>query len=432
MSDRHIQKLDFAKIAIALLLVFVGSAFAQEQNKGPSKDCDIASEATKDNAKGLSLMVAEQIANLEQEYKKRGQDLRVVLVGRGANQSLNKLEILGNNNFVRPDRSKSKVQVYVPTLLNDMTANEFEQSSLYKEIQNACKKYSAGQSGPPSKQVGSSRNFRAECVMEAIKHSVFPKEQGVRGTFDYFHVGMALKNHPMTDKEVPGYWTMVHQLKPSCRRHDQEEFTLPDFDKEKPYIYEESLMNYFLEKLDEYIAVVIVPSPEIQRSIEKLILGPKEKRIKFTGNRYNAAALVYQKGRRNDQNSNQWVAEIIAASQNPSIVNRSQAQDLLREQGFMPSKLNAQSDLVYSLGMAVDAFTNNFLFGWDSIDSVDLKGHGLLDKGIVEVVTVRSIQNYLADNNMLQTEVHVKIPQQLVRKDDEYEEVKEEKKPRRR
>ena len=164
MSDRYFQKLDLAKIAIALLLVFVGSAFA-EQKKGPSKDCDIASEATKDNAKGLSLMVAEQIANLEQEYKKRGQNLRMVLVGRGATQSLNKLEILGNNNLVRPDRSKSKVQVYVPTLPNDMTANEFEQSSLFKEIRDACKKYSTGQSGPPSKQMGASRNFLQECVM---------------------------------------------------------------------------------------------------------------------------------------------------------------------------------------------------------------------------------------------------------------------------
>ena len=415
-SKKLVQNLDLAKIAITLLIVFLG-ATAFGKDKTPQNDCDPAKPATEDNALMLSLLVAEQIAAVEKEFKAKGQELRMVLVARGASQSLEHIEVLGNNNFVKPDRTKSRIQVDVPQLPYDMTANEFAQSAIYKEIRQACKKYSTGQHGPKS-SASSSRNFRQECIEEGVKFGALPREPGIRSKLDYFHVGIALKNHPSTDPVIPGWWGMVHELKPSCRRHDQEEFQRKTFNKEMPWIYEESMKSYFLESLKEYKAIVIVPSLELQRKVEELIWN-KERRLPFVGTRYNAAALTYQNGRRNDQNSNQWVAEILAAAQDEAIKNRQQAQELLRAQSFMPTKINYQSDFMYSLGSLVDGLTN--FVGWDAIDSVNLDGHKLKDSGIVEIVTVRSIQNYLADIGKLVDERPIKIPQDLVVKDKEYE-----------
>lgn len=403
------------------VVVTTTTGFSAHADDAPKRECEVASEATEVNAQALAAMVRSQIRAVEESYRRRGQELKVVLIARGAKRSLDDIDVLGNNNRVRPDRSRSRFNIQFPNLPADMTANEFEASDLYRQLRRACNRYSSGQGGPPGAR--SAGSDRSACMKEAMKYAAFPREQGPRGTLDYFHVGIALKNHPITDHKIGGAWGMVHELKPSCRRHDAEEFSRVD--QRKPYIYEEDFIQFFLEELDQYKAIVIVPNPALQRAIENLLINNKDFSRNFTGDRYNAAALAYQGGRRNDQNSNQWVAEIMAASQDRNITTRQQAQDLLRRQNFMPSKLDIGSNFIYSLGSFADSLFNNLL-NWDIIGSVNLKGHKLKDYGIVEVVTVRSIQNYMADNSfagrpMLDGEYPIQVPQALVQRTRDYE-----------
>jgi hypothetical protein len=154
----------------------------------------------------------------------------------------------------------------------------------------------------------------------------------------YSHVGLAWRDHPA------GRWLVVHLLN--------------DCGTAQSALYNEGLGNFFLTGLYRREAQIIVPSPQVQQGLARLLASRTPLRLHEP--RYSMLAYAWST---RYQNSNQWVLEMLAsASAAPGRVeSRGEAQQWLKEAGYQPAavKVGAAARLGARLFRANVAFDDH-------------------------------------------------------------------------
>ena len=128
----------------------------------------------------------------------------------------------------------------------------------------------------------------------------------------YSHVAYVLRDHPK------GRWIVVHELN-QCGTA-------------RSALYDQGLANFFLDDMFAYESALLIPSPESQARIVRMLGSPAPLRL-HDGN-YNMLAYAFST---QYQNSNQWVLESYAAgSSELPVRDRAGAQAWLKLAGFQP------------------------------------------------------------------------------------------------
>lgn len=328
----------------------------------PQKKCDVRqlTQAEVDTAAAMADEVAFQLMQLDQEEKQAGRDFKVALIGR-AGTDLGKFQVLKD-------------------ALAD--GQKYSMSQLVTRLHQETDQMNMGRDG----------YFQGS----AIDYQVLKDWMDKSRKMEYSHVGIALKNHEKSDKNY--HWQIMHLLWTCGADPDRN---VPEGDRS--YIWEEGLGAVFADDMREYKAQIMVPQQEIQNRIEDFLLKSKMG-AQWHNKKYNAAALSNDL---DQQNSNQWVLEVLAASLKPvgQVNDRASAQKVLAETGYMETKVKPTG--LYSLINL--PFAKNFLPG-----TVCMNRQPYFKEGFGEIISVLSIEEYLRRNQMLAREpVIVQLPDDL-------------------
>jgi hypothetical protein len=180
----------------------------------------------------------------------------------------------------------------------------------------------------------------------------------------YTHFGYVVKDYPA------GKWTVVHLLNDCGTNYSK--------------IYDQGLMNFYLDDLFKYDTLVVVPSDKVQRALYASLTGHKKHAIHNKG--YSMIANPFSD---KYQNSNQWVLEILASSINSLLTTRAQIQQSLQSDGYQPNHISI--DPLAKLGASL--FKANIAFDDHSADASS--------SGNYPVVTVDSIVNFMKQHNLV-------------------------------
>ena len=133
----------------------------------------------------------------------------------------------------------------------------------------------------------------------------------------YSHVGIVWRDHP------EGRWLVVHELN-QCGTANSA-------------LYNEGLGNFFMDNMFAYETLIMIPNQATQEKLVAELRSPLP--LMLHSDAYSMVAFPFST---RYQNSNQWVLELLAASQSGNIVvsNREQAQAFLKLAGYQPTTLN--------------------------------------------------------------------------------------------
>jgi hypothetical protein len=189
-------------------------------------------------------------------------------------------------------------------------------------------------------------------------------DQRKRGIL-YTHAGLAWRDHPK------GRWHFIHELN-HCGRDSSE-------------LFDDGPVDFFLERPFRYDAWVVVPAPELRRSIVALLREGADRLLHEPS--YNAIAHPF---RTRFQNSNQWLLELIAVALEPAGPRtRAYAQEVLRRRSFEPARVR--------LGFFERIGTHNR-------DNVSLSDHDRseLREGGYLYVSVESLVAFLRQQDLIE------------------------------
>lgn len=137
------------------------------------------------------------------------------------------------------------------------------------------------------------------------------RRRGIR----YTHAGLSLRDHPN------GRWHFVHALN-ICAGGRSD-------------LFDDGPVDFFLERPFAYDAWVVVPEPALQEALIALLDAGVDRRVHEP--RYNAIA---HPASLRDQNSNQWLLELIALALDPrGSRDRAFAQLTLERLGYRPARV---------------------------------------------------------------------------------------------
>ena len=294
----------------------------------------------------MLLLLLKQISELE---RKQNREFKIAIIGRSGTD-LGKFQVL-------KDVNSSGQLMNMSQLVSQIHA-ESDQLNLSSD---------GGQNGQINYQV---------------LRSYFEKNEKM----DFSHVAIALKNHPKSDKNF--HWEVMHLLW-TCDKDPVRNVLEGD----RSYIWEEGMGAVFADDMKRYRAQILVPKQNIQERIESILL--KEKTgANWHNKKYNAAALADDL---DQQNSNQWVLEVLAAALRPTgvVQDRAQAQQILAETQFLPTKVTPTG--LYSF--ITLPFVGKLLPG-----TVCMKRQKYFNQGFGEIISVLSIEKYMRRNQLLQYE----------------------------
>jgi hypothetical protein len=132
------------------------------------------------------------------------------------------------------------------------------------------------------------------------------------------HLGIAYRE---ADAQGRLRWRVLHKLNQCGTAHAA--------------IYREGLGQFFLDDPWRFEAAWVVPTPELQASLQRLLRDP----LRATAVHHRPYNLVAYPWSLRYQQSNQWAIETLAAAHFDEAATRSQAQLWLRQQGYRPSTL---------------------------------------------------------------------------------------------
>ena len=135
----------------------------------------------------------------------------------------------------------------------------------------------------------------------------------------YSHIGFAYQDE--------GRWRVVHKLN-GCGSASAS-------------VYRQGLGEFFLDDLHDFRAGVVIPRPEVQARLLD-VLGDNRRVAQLHTPAYSMVAYPWAQ---RYQQSNQWVIETFAMSQDDAASTRERAQSWLRLKGYEPATLR------------IDAFT---------------------------------------------------------------------------
>lgn len=177
----------------------------------------------------------------------------------------------------------------------------------------------------------------------------------------YTHMAYILKKQSPDGER----WTFIHELN--------------ECNSDYSSIYDQGMVNFFLDDLVNMNIVVLIPDTALQEKLIKTLNHPKinhyhNKNYSMIANPFS---LKYQ-------NSNQWVMEILAASQgSPVVINRKDAQVFIQQHNFQPQWIKISP--LKRLGASM--FSVNVRFDDHSREEKN--------NNRFKTVSVKSIVNYL-------------------------------------
>jgi hypothetical protein len=101
-------------------------------------------------------------------------------------------------------------------------------------------------------------------------------------------------------------------------------------------VYRQGLGEFFLDDLHEYEAGAVIPVPELQAALLPA-LRDNARLVRLHTPAYSMVAYPWAQ---TYQQSNQWVLETLAMTQDPAAATRERAQAWLRLQGYQPTTLH--------------------------------------------------------------------------------------------
>lgn len=185
-------------------------------------------------------------------------------------------------------------------------------------------------------------------------------EHGLR----YTHMGAVLRDHPA------GKWMFVHLLN--------------DCGADSSKIYDEGMVNFFLDDLFAFDAVVVIPQPDVQERLSAILAGSRATQL-----HHPAYSMIARPTATKYQNSNQWLLETLAMAEasDGSIQNRQQAQQYFAARGYRADTVRIGDFQRFGAG-----FTRaNVRFDDHTREEASSRRY--------EVVSVRSVVRYLETNN---------------------------------
>lgn len=301
---KHLISKQARNFAFALLLsvLFVGVGFEAGAGECKVQNPD---DLTRFDALRMARQSEETLNTLAQRYRRAaGEQMQVVIIAR-AGQDL-------SDQIVLDDVADGRVM------------------SLGEMVEVATKT-ATQQPRPNVGEVGQAALTDVE--IKPVLRTLFadPKRK-----LTYSHVGFMIYKHPMA-KEGFDWWGR-HMLRPCDNPEAKTEVELMlQSNLNKPYIWNEGPGNFFADDPHELRAQYFVPPPAVQKRLME-ILADKKLQYDLNSDFYNAAASWLSLA---ENNSNQWVIEILAAAMQPKghIENRKQAQAHLSMTGYRPSKV---------------------------------------------------------------------------------------------
>jgi hypothetical protein len=191
-------------------------------------------------------------------------------------------------------------------------------------------------------------------------------EHGLR----YTHAGIVQRDHRK------GRWVFVHLLN-ECGANSSS-------------IYDQGLINFFLDDLFAYDAVIAIPAQALQDRLDTALNGATVARLHNP--KYSMIAYPFST---RYQNSNQWVLEILAAAQAGGAVTREAAQKYLKDRGYTPDIIRISGFKRFGAAL----FRANVQFD-DHPDSESENGRD-------SFVSVRSILRYLEQTGGMKTRTEI-------------------------
>jgi hypothetical protein len=197
-------------------------------------------------------------------------------------------------------------------------------------------------------------------------------DQSKRG-IRYTHAGLAWRDHPK------GRWFFVHELN-HCGTGTSQ-------------LFDDGPVDFFLERPFRYDAWVVVPAPELQRSIVALLRDGVDRDLHEPA--YNAIAHPF---RTRFQNSNQWLLELVALALEPGGARtRAAAQRILERRGFEPQRVR--------LGFFERVGAHNM----DNVSLADHDRQELRDGGYL-YVSVDSLVAFLEQQGVAEQSFEISAP----------------------
>lgn len=329
--------------------------------------CDLESDRCKgaplsQSQMGKSLFLADAVAakllELERTEKLAGRDFKVALIGRMGSDLTKFQPLKDKNNDGR-------------TLTIDQLIAQMQQTTDAAVVD----------------QHVSSKQISPEVMKENYDRSRKLK---------YSHLGIAVKNMILKDsngqivtRADKGHWAIIHLLY-SCE------------DQKHAYLFRGNLANFLYDHMADYGAEILVPEARMQANMENILLNDYIGKF-WLEKQYNAIALSNDL---NQQNSNQWVLEVLAASLYPSgqVRDRSQAQAILRETNYHETKVTPTG--LYGamrLPFAAKLISN-------IMPTVCMQYQPKIQSdGIGEIISALSLEEYLAGINRLAAKYEVEL-----------------------
>lgn len=294
-------------ISIFLSLTVVSSALYAGECKVSQPSANLLADAYE-----MAKMNEIQLARLSDEFQaKTGQPLQVVIVAR-AGQDLSDLTVLADEKDSRP---MSLADIYKAASADD---DAF--------IDN-----------------GSTKVSDYSSLLDVIQR----KFKDPKRKMDFSHVGFMIRNHPSAPTPEAGtekWWWARHMLRPCENKDAKSEIELlMQKNLNVPYLWDEGSGNFFADDPYELKVRYIVPSPQLQARLMEVLFEAKtsagQPLVYALNSRFYNAAANWKNTEEN--NSNQWVLEILAAASQPRgrVQNRQEAQQVLAQLGYQPTKV---------------------------------------------------------------------------------------------
>lgn len=187
-------------------------------------------------------------------------------------------------------------------------------------------------------------------------------EHGLR----YSHMGAVLRDHPS------GRWTFVHLLN--------------ECGADTSGIYDEGLVNFYLDDLHAFEGLILIPTQELQDRLSAILASPRALQLHHPG-----YSMIARPTSTKYQNSNQWLLETIAMAQAPDgqVTTREQAQNYYVSRGYRADTV--QIGDLQRLGAGITRA--NVRFDDHTTDEAANRRY--------EVVSVRSVGRYLDDARVI-------------------------------
>ncbi len=241
----------------------------------------------------------------------------------------------------------------------------------------------------------------------------------------YSHMGLLLKHDDGYLSKYgdpnPNSWVYISHLLAQCNKTSKRYGTSEIFDQKFPHFFWDT--KVYNPRDDS--ALVIVPSPELQSRLMSIYNNRKIAFDAIHEPKYNVAAVPFRFRRpdnlnkpdpfflhwqMNDQNSDQWPLELIAAAELPPgtpIVNRYPSQKELWNTNYRPTIVRA-TGFIDSIACTVKRGPILPWGGhmWDASNLLNCFDQVFRPADIYQFVTVDSVVQYLERNHLLADNVY--------------------------